>query len=245
MQIYEENLGQVQVAIDRSKQEGKSDILLRGLVFSIIHEALCQQYGENYSDKCLQSSVGIRALLKSFGIKTEIFGGAVCLPILGKGESTEIGWQGFWGESHHIWTITEFGELVDLTITQLNLHPISKGSLDRCDPPALWWDDIVSWPSFIHYLPNAPIDIQLPDDEMDDLLRFEKRVLELKEETLKKEGMGTMAVPRVISGPATLERLYQSGDEWAEKCLVFQDLEFELPAWIQIRHKELVNRRSR
>ncbi|ENM5895723.1 hypothetical protein NTH50_003915 [Vibrio mimicus] len=46
-------------------------------------------------------------------------------------------WNGFWGDDHHVWLMTEFGELVDLTIKYLHLYPVTKGN-NQLEMPAIW-----------------------------------------------------------------------------------------------------------
>ena len=113
----------IKAEIDKSKQDRSTSPFLRKFIFKIVDEAAKTIYGKNYSDRCAQTSEAIKYLLNALDIKSKIFVGSVCILEVYKRKS-EVGfcWGGFWDDQSHLFNITEFSELVDLTISQLHLN---------------------------------------------------------------------------------------------------------------------------
>ena len=69
----------IQNQVKKSKIEKKTSLFLRRLIFHVVDIALKKHYSENFSMKCLQSSVAIRILLEQNNIKSRELMGAVCV----------------------------------------------------------------------------------------------------------------------------------------------------------------------
>lgn len=142
--------------ISESREQRRTSLFIRKLTLHVVDAALRQHYGADYPIRCLQASCGIRRVLGSFGIAARLVVGAACFSEVNRKPPVEVSWGGFWDQDHHIWTLTEYDEIVDLTITQLHLHPAKQ----RCDAvpiPAVWWSPSHRWPSIILYLPEGEI----------------------------------------------------------------------------------------
>lgn len=200
----------------------------------ITHTALETIYG-NYSDKCLQSSVGLHRVLKHLGISSKIVNGACCF-ITTKG-STPISWGGFWDKDHHVWLITEFFEIVDLTVSQLHLHPSkNNGELDPI--PALWWQPADYTPSIFKYLPDSIVSENVLTEFSEDQTLLEN-FLDYIDQLLLESNTNfySFNIP-VIDGPETLNKLYEHGNEWARGACLSNDS--PMPIWVRNRELELI-----
>lgn len=91
-----------------SKGNKSSGKVLQNFIFSVVEEALISVYEENYSIRCLQSSLGIQRTLNKFGINSKIQVGACCFPIVSGINPYQISWGGFWDKDHHVWLISDF-----------------------------------------------------------------------------------------------------------------------------------------
>jgi hypothetical protein len=172
------------------------------------------------------------------GIAATLFTGAVCFAEVFKEEDSVVGWSGFWDKDHHVWAVTEFGELVDLTVSELHLHPASKRR-DAVPVPAVWWDDLELWPRVIRYLPEGPISIALPCDEMIDLDEFKANVLDVMNRVLNESAVNEIIFHPIMEGVNSINLLTKEGNLWLSKSLKFQDINVPFPEWIQKRENEL------
>ena len=139
--------------VESSKADRQTTQALRKFVLGIVDESLRDHYGENYSDRCFQSSMAIGETLEFLGICSKLWNGHVCMARVSiMNEEPEFGWAGFWDQDVHVWAFNEFGELIDLTISQLHQHSASSSRVDL-PIPAIWWDDVDHWPTTMIYIP--------------------------------------------------------------------------------------------
>lgn len=230
--------GFIREHVEKSHREKRTTYFLRQLVFLIVDETLTKHYGADYSMRCLQSSAGIRSVLDSLGIKSDLFKGAVCIAQVYEEDETVSGWSGFWDKDHHVWVVTEFGELVDLAVAKHHLHPASSRP-DGFQMPAIWWDDLTAWPYTIRYLPEGPIEIKLTPENMADFNKFTRKVMETKDRFLKELSVNEVSFEPLLYGPDSMNILYEQGNQWVRRTLMFQELQIPFPDWIQSREQEL------
>ena len=148
----------------KAQNERRTSGFLRRLCFTVVENVLMQHYCDSYSMRCLQASLAISSILKKVGIKSQPYIGEVCVPQVFLDNKIAPKWNGFWGDDHHVWLMTEFGELVDLTIKYLHLHPVAKGN-SQLEMPAIWWSETSRLPNVIKYLPQGPVAVTLPNEE--------------------------------------------------------------------------------
>lgn len=215
--------------------------MLRKYLFSLTHELLKKHYNENYSDRCLQSSMIIRSMLSDFGIASFLVEGALCSPIVSK-RADDIGWQGFWDKDHHYWLITEFGELIDLTIHQINRHQQSR-NIERHDPPPIWWDDCGYLIKVIKYLPQMVVkpndSCTLPDYIEQEKINNILNNLKIENNTFYQKYTAP-TFTKILCNTSDLERWGNEQDPWTNGLAFYYDHNVDLPPWIQNREHELL-----
>ena len=123
--------------------------------------------------------------------------------------------------------MTEYFEFADLTIKELHKHPAS--SEKQLPVPALWWENVTEWPPIIRYIPEAPIDIQLPPDEMDDLAAFQKLVARVQTEFLREKEVDTLDFGPILTGRESMNELRTQGNPWLRGSYAFQEWGIPLP----------------
>src|SRR2546423_13034004 len=69
----------------RTKAVQQTSDFIRQFVFTVVDRTLRRRYGDNYSTRCMQSSFAIQAILTNLGIKSNVWGGGVCVAALTKG----------------------------------------------------------------------------------------------------------------------------------------------------------------
>jgi hypothetical protein len=219
----EELNNRLEAELETSRTARATSRFLKVLTFQIVKRALTEHFGENYSYCCLQSSVAIKQVLENFGIKSSLIMGGVCLPVVSKGVKFKSGWHGFWGEHHHFWVITEFDEIVDLTIAQINLHPKSPGP-DYVDPYPVWTNDARFYSNVFMYMPKGPGPEGLVDRQ------FLCTVQNYTEAYIANPSRDLDAEMTIVEGIQTCQALLPR-DEWARKTR--QALEDPLPSWVE------------
>ncbi len=225
--------------LEKTKRERETFLFLRRLIFYVVDRALIQHYPDTFSMKCLQASVAIRILLDLNGIRSREFMGAVCVSQVFEDESKLPSWNGFWGEDHHVFLVTENNELVDLTMRYLHLHPLSKGN-GQLPVPAIWWNDIDRWPTILKYIPEGAVEIMLPEDETLDLEDFKKLVLKEYEMSLKNSTINEIVYEPILNGVDSLNKLHNKGNLWLKKSYIFEEQGIPLPPWIEAKEGELI-----
>jgi hypothetical protein len=186
----------------------------------------------------LQSSIATNLLLAELGIKSRSFVGEVCVAQVFENDSSHPNWNGFWGDDHHIWSCNEFGEVIDLTIKYLHLHPVTKTD-GQLPMPAIWWEDNVQWPAVMRYLQQGAVFVDLAKVEMDDLESFENLIIASYNEFLQNHTVQDVAFHPIIYGKDSMNQLYNEGNLWLQKSIVFQDRAIPFPQRIQKRLAEL------
>lgn len=222
----------------KSRQMGQTSLFLRRLIFSTVDRLAKNRYGEDYPIRCLQTSVAVQSLLASLGIRSELWLGALCAA--GPHEDpTAATWAGFWGQDHHVWLRTEFNELVDLSVSQLHLHPRSIRD-DGIAMPPVWWDDIGGWPPIIRYLPDSRIgEVSLPAPDETDLAEFRTDIMVAFGEQTKHARVDQITFGPILDNVDTMNRLTAQGHPWLVGALAFLGHGVSFPPWIQAREAEL------
>lgn len=218
-----------------SKKSQQTSQELRQYVLKVCHETLLRHYGENYSMRCFQSSIIIKDILNTIGIKSVIVLGATCVPRVIGTSPYQLSWNGFWDKDHHIWLMTEFCEIVDLTISQLHLHPLNIHYKAHAIPP-LWWYPGDEIPSMFKYLPDGKTPA-LEDESKEDLQQL--RTV-LRQELAN--AISTSEYGFILHGMVSMEQLLNTGDHWAAGVLTMQQMNLPLPEWIANRERELLMR---
>lgn len=226
--------------IDKSKRERRTSIFLRKLIFYVVEKTLKDQYGNDCSMKCLQSSVAISMLMNGFGIKSMEILGSVCVSQVFEDLSKPPSWNGFWGDDHHVWNITEYGEFVDLTISALHLHPLSKEH-PQIPVPAIWWSDTELWPRIIKYLPKGAVRFDLPKEDALDLEEFKKRVSKELLSTLQNNSVEKIQYSSILHGIDSLKSLYEAGDPWLKGSCILEEANVPHPPWVVERERQLMS----
>jgi len=229
--------------IAKARKESRTPDFLRRLSFLVVDKVLTEHYDDSYSMKCLQSSLALSLVLDKFDIRSKAFVGELCVSQVFEDEKLMPSWNGFWGEDHHVWLCTEFGEFVDLTVKYLHHHPLSK-SRNQLQMPAIWWSDTTQWPTVIRYLPQAPVNPQLPEHEMDDLGRFKKLVSKELESVIKFCSVNDIEFYPILHGPESMNELHAKGDLWLQKSILLQEHNIPHPQRIIEREQELMRKNS-
>lgn len=233
------------IQVEKSKSAKFTSPFLRTLIFQIVDSALTEHYGKNYSTCCLQSSAAINQLLKRFGISSRIITGAFCTIEVYK-QKNKIGWEwgGFWDKDHHIFVISENSDLIDLTISQLHLHPQSNKKKYLPILP-IWWSPISKWPPLIKYIPEKTVEIELSEAEMNDLHLFLDKVNKLADSYLLNKEVEDIRFVPFLSGIESLNKYTLEGNEWLKwaKEIIIKGVAF--PEWIIKKEYELLNSFSR
>lgn len=225
--------------IEKSKKDRQTSYFLRKLIFSVLEAALKERYGDDYSMKCLQSSVMISKVLNDLGISSKVFCGAVCVSQVFEDSRRPPSWNGFWGEDHHVWASSEFGEIIDLTIGALHLHPLSKKHAQLPMPP-LWWSDLGYMPKIIRYLPAGVAKIQLPEFDAKDLVELGDRVSEIWENTLGSKQVEDVEYGPILHGIEAMNQLHEAGLPWLTGSYILQEVDMPHPQWVIERESELI-----
>jgi hypothetical protein len=232
--------GFLQKQAQSSRRDKRTTPFLRRFVLSIVEEALLARYGNRSPEKCLQSSLAIQLVLDRLGISSDVCEGAACFAQAYKNAPQEIRWVGFWGEDHHYWLMTEFRELVDLTVSRIYLHPGFSRSDGETIPP-LWWNDLGSWPNTIRYIPAGLLStdsrFENGEDE-DDQKAFEACVIETLNRYIASRDVGNVSFGPILENEDSLDSLYQQGLPYLVKTYIVQQQAISFPPWIQQRLAE-------
>jgi len=106
----------------------------------------------------------------------------------------------------------------------------------------VWWEDIEEWPPIIRYLPKAPVDIQLCNEDMVDLKEFQNDVRSVLGKTFKESSVEDVSFGPILEGMSSLNRLTSEGNLWLRKSLLVQKLNIQFPEWIRVREMDLKNK---
>lgn len=226
--------------VHKTKASKKTTTELKQYIFSLVNTQLVAHYGTNYSDRCLQACLGIARVLNHYGIKSTLLEGSVCIPRLGG--HGDFGWHGFWGDHHHYWLITEFQELIDLSVHQINIHSAFKGN-PLISPPPIWWSKISTMPDFLVYLPlegfGTATDVQLENIEENQQLQIYLTSIQESLED-KPYALYDNRFQHILTGHEDLLDKIKLKDEWATGCLNHSFLNPDLPQWFEEKIEEKI-----
>lgn len=223
---------------ERSLRERRTSPFLRRLAFQVVDAEAREHYGDTYPMRCFQCSAATGAVLREFGIGSRLLAGAVCVAQVGERKPPR--WAGFWDQDHHVWLMTDFGELVDLSVGVLHRHPAAGGPDDLPNLP-LWWTDPGTWPPVIRYLPDTEVhDLGDPDDAAD-LRLFERQVLARLAGMLRDGTVDDATFGPILDGLDTLNAMTKAGAPWASQAFLMQRHGVPLPPWVRAREAELMN----
>ncbi|WP_075186371.1 hypothetical protein [Teredinibacter haidensis] len=228
----------VEKLFQESISKKRTSEFIKRAIFIVVERVLFKHYPETYSTRCLQSSIAISSLLSHYGIISKPFIGALCVSQVFKG-STPPGWNGFWGEDHHIWVCNNFGEFIDLTVKYLHVHPASK-TYDQVPMPSIWWEETMHWPRTIKYLHQGVVAPKLSASETIDLEQFKADVMDEWFHLLKHSKEDEIIFPPILSNAITLNALHNQGDPWLVGSMYLEENNVPHPAWIVNREKELM-----
>lgn len=105
--------------------------------------------------------LGVVEAMRRFGYKAQVtYGPAAWIEVM---QDQSLIWAGCWGESVHLWVVTEFNELVDLNTSvahrkRFHSNPDLK---PLYSPPLLWSKEI---PSFYRYRPEGLAEAEPTED---------------------------------------------------------------------------------
>lgn len=229
----------IEKQVERSKRERRTSSFLRRLIMGVVDRSAFEHYGSSYPTRCIQCSAALSLLLRDLGIRNFLTLGAFCIAeVFSDGSPPR--WGGFWNRDHHVWMNSEFGEIVDLTVSTLHKHPASQKGAALAAPP-IWWSDCSRFPAIFRYLPDSPANPDIADrDGSADLADFLKLVRKRFAETLERSEVAEIARPQILDGFETLQRLLVSGDEWTKAVFAVQQFRVPFPDWIVGREAELM-----
>lgn len=227
----------------KSKARGSTTAFLKHFTFTVVDRALRRHFGDNYSIRCLQGSVGAQLVLAEAGIVSRLWMGAASYALGFAGEPKPprvFRFGGFWGEDHHVWCTTEFYEFVDLTISQLHRHPRTSRR-DTLPVPPLWWNVNPGMVPTVKYLPQGPVGgLQLEPEEDREHQAFVKCVLPCLEEVMSGIDSRAIDFGTILEGTGTLDRLTEIGDPWVTQAKVYYDLRVPHADWVEERERALM-----
>lgn len=232
--------------IDKSKRDNKTSYFIRKFIFKIVDEALIEVYGENYSIRCAQAAEAIKLLLEEFGIKSRIFTGHVCLILTYKvNNHYKFHWGGFWDDTFHMFNVTQFEEIADLTISQLHLDPANIKKKPLAVLP-FWWQPLDKWPPIVMYIPEAPAKYGIPDDDKENFKSFITKVKDRKEYYLANSDSSLIDYTDVIYNIDSLNILTEIGNPWLKILSEFmKQQKFTYPDFFQKKDREILNKYSK
>lgn len=225
---------------EKSRDDKYTSFFIRNFIFKVVDKALRAYYGDNYSTLCLQASAAVNVLLSRFNIHSQLVLGSVCVIEVYK-DKNNYGWNwgGFWDNEHHIFVISEFSDLIDLTISQLPFHPISEKK-EYLPLLPVWWSPISKWPPMIKYLPEKKAEISLSHSEMDSLDNFLNLTENIADDFLATCSIEDIVFQPILTGLDSLNSLTESGNEWLKysKKIILGGINY--PDEIIKREEELI-----
>lgn len=227
--------------VKKSKEDKRTSSFIRNFIFKVVDEAAVSIYGQNYSNRCAQTSEAIKYLLNEFGIESKIFVGSLCVLEVFQ-EKSELGfcWGGFWDDQSHLFNITEYSELVDLTISQIHLNQNLK---DKNIFPLLpfWWQPFDRWPPIIKYLPDGPSKYGIPEDDKENFGSFINAVKNIKDNYLTNFNREDITFGTIVFNVDTLDLLTQMGNPWLTyTSRIIDNAMLEYPEFIIAKEKKMI-----
>jgi hypothetical protein len=152
----------------------------------------------------------------------------------------QVGWAGFWDQDHHVWVESQGNELVDLSISQLHLHPRST-TTDEPIPP-IWWSPANEWPPTMLYLPSGSVTPQLEGDEAKQLESLLAQLPEVQQRVIASCTEAEIRGQPILLGLDHLNQLASNGNMWAQKSGQVIAQKVPLPDWVKNRFFEIGGR---
>jgi hypothetical protein len=131
--------------------------------------------GDRVDYPLLVSSACVEAL-KQLGVKAQVMYGQVAwIEIL---EDQTVVWAGCWGNNHHFWVATQFGEVVDLntSVAHRKRAHSTPHLKPLYSPPMLWSREI---PKFYRFAAEGVAELELHLEE--DRRKYELVLREIRE----------------------------------------------------------------
>ena len=224
--------------VETSKSEKITSLFLTQLIFTIVDSALKKHYKDTYCMRCIPSSLAIQSILKDFGLRATLLGNDFCAAEVFY-NTDYVTWGGFWDKDHHVWLISEFNEIIDLTITKIHEHP-SRSRSDGIPKPAVWWQDPTGMPPVIKYIPHGKITLQLDEEETTDIDTFLQLVVSEKERILSQYDIMDINMRPTLYDLSSFNYLHEKGHPWLIKSFIFQEKNIPFPKWIIDKEKESI-----
>ncbi len=145
-----------------SNAVGSTPLALIATLSRLVTKVTDRVTGDRSEFPLLVATVTTEAL-RRFGIEANVFyGEAAWIEVM---ENQSLMWAGCWGEHTHFWTVTPYGEIVDLN-TSVSHRKKSRHNPDhqpKFSPPLLWSKEV---PAFYRYKPGGIAEVEL-DSERD------------------------------------------------------------------------------
>ena len=177
-------------------------------------------------------------ILDYLGIKSFVVEGSACLGLVYGNNPYRITWGGFWDKDHHYWLTSEYGDIIDFTISKLHIHPYEKIQ-NQVPILPIWWTPIDISPPIFKYLPKTfgrPQD-KLEKEESIKLKEFKDDILKIIEEgTLNSHELNSF---EILTGREKFIQLYEQRNTWIY-IFIEKHKELKWPDWILNREQELI-----
>lgn len=231
---------EIKAYYDEDRARGVTTPILRHIIATAVTRSARLVYGKAFATKCMQSSAAVKQLLGRVGIGSQMTAGAVCFLRADANSGKPNMWSGFWGLDHHVWLLTEFDELVDLSISALNEHPMT--SLPELPPPALWWPVNLGQPHFFRYLYDVSFNSQeFEDDEALLFSQFMKAANTEFDKLCRNLSPNEFHYPDLLGGEGELHDLIEKKHPYLTVVIQETPETTPLPNWIIERQNELQN----
>lgn len=241
----------IEKEVEISRINRATTLALRDYIFKVIDETNIEVFGERSSLKCAQTALATAFLLSKLGVKTVYILGSICVPKISTNLAT-MDWHGFWGGDHHYWIMTEFGEIVDISVAYLHMHPQEKLSL--LEMPPIWINTNQGVPACFKYLHSECFNVDysegmpkivfLENNDVTSTLSPEDEMIEywtaLEQNIIEKNKTDISRFPCLISEGITEHDLHVSNSAYLNAIPKFLDANIELPLWIIQTEAELM-----
>ena len=198
--------------VDKSKLQHRTTSFLLQFVFLIIEKSLKSAFGQNYSDKCLQSSYGINHLLNKIGIESDIYKCELkALEVYELDGEIKFCWGGFSDESYHVFLMTQFSEIVDFTFSLLYKDPnLINKNVYKTHP--IWWCSDSNIPDYIQYKNFTKLNIE--DSFKQSATDFIDLLDKQFKDTIHNHGEKDIEYYPILINEKTINELIKQKDPW-------------------------------
>jgi hypothetical protein len=146
----------------------------------------------------------------------------------------------FWDKDHHYWLVSQFGDIIDLTISQLHLHPQKKRE-DQIPLLPIWWSPLDQLPPLFRYLQNTYGNpkIDLSESENQIFINYTKYL----QDKIESGTIDTDAFQHfnILTGEEKLSKLYENKNPWPFVILDNHD-KMDWPKWIKNKETNLLKK---